>query len=93
MASNGVEDQSILNLLRSHLDEISLTQLTDILNLMKGDYPKLTVADGSILKMPNNEENIKLLTILQQHEIVSTFPPISDQILKVNMKGKGKKNN
>lgn len=93
MVSNGVEDQSILKLLRSHLDEISLNQLTDLLSFMKGDYPKLTVADGSILKMPNNEENIKLLTILQQHEIVSTFPPISDQLLKVNMKGKGKKNN
>ncbi|MCW4628649.1 MULTISPECIES: hypothetical protein [Marinomonas] len=90
MASHGIEDQSIIKLLHPQIKLVPISQLINILTLMKADYPKLTAANGKTAKVPNNEENKAFLQILKNHELVSSFPPTSDPILKVYMKGKSK---
>ena len=52
-----LKTKSIIKLLHPQIKLVPISQLINILTLMKADYPKLTVANGKTAKVPNNEEN------------------------------------
>lgn len=89
MASNGIEDKSIILMLAHHLETIDSNQLLPILEMLKGDYPKLTLKGRERPKIPTTPtpETENLLNTLKKLGIVTKFT-LEDGYFRVNKKHK-----
>ena len=87
MAQQNVSAQQIILLLKPHLDVISRDQLFTILQLLGGDYPKLTEVGRSRLHVPDTLADRELLKRLQRERTVSSYD-VSKGVIEVNRKRK-----
>ncbi len=87
MAQQDVSEQQIILLLKPHLDVISRDQLFTILQLLGGDYPKLTEVGRSRLHVPDTLADRELLERLQRERTVSSYD-VSKGVIEVNRKRK-----
>ncbi|AVZ32962.1 DNA-binding protein [Pseudomonas aeruginosa] len=87
MAEQNVSVQQIILLLKPHLDVISRDQLFTILQLLGGDYPKLTEVGRSRLHVPDTLADRELLKRLQRERTVSSYD-VSKGMIEVNRKRK-----
>ncbi len=87
MAQKSVSAQQIIPLLESHLGLISRDQLFTILQVLDGDYPKLTEVGRGKLRLPNTLADRALLERLKQEKTVSSYDD-SKVVIEVNRKHK-----
>lgn len=85
MAQKGINTEQIALLLGPISDSISRNELFTTLQLLSGDYPKLTEVGHDKPRIPNTSESIALLERLKQEGIVSTYDEKVSPI-KVNKK-------
>lgn len=87
MAQGGASAQNVVPLLEPHLDVLARADLFAILQVLGGDYSKLTTVGRTALHVTNTPADRALLERLKRHGVVSSYDPDVSPI-KVNRKHK-----
>lgn len=87
MARDRVDASLVIGLLVPHLASLGHENLFATLNLMGGDYPKLTSVGRKGVEIPNTAADHALLETLTRHGIVKTYEEKGSKI-KVNRRHK-----
>lgn len=87
LASKGVPARDVIDLLESHLQGLSSSQLFGILHSLRGDYLSLTSVGWEKPKIPDTPANHALLEVLKKHGIVNTYKS-DNSLISVNKRRK-----
>lgn len=87
MANGGVDNHYVIALLEPYLDEMPLERLSEILEVLDGDYPQLTSVGADVPKVIDAPPNVALIEKLKSHGIVSKYNS-DGKVIKVYKKRK-----